>query len=92
MSDVIGNNDVIRNGENGFVCKDVEEFMGTIQSRGTDRLISASFEDIKTQYNTVVMADEYAKIYRGDTEYVSLSVPVVVYKCVDTTAEEAVAA
>lgn len=69
VNDVIGNHDVIHNGENGFVCKNTDEFVVAIQKaiqrRDTDRLISTAFEDIKSQYNTVMMAEEYAKIYRG---------------------------
>lgn len=69
VNDVIGNHDVIHNGENGFVCRNVDEFAGAvqkaIQNRDTDRLVSTAFEDIKTQYNTVVMAKEYTKIYQG---------------------------
>lgn len=65
VNDVIGNHDVIENDRNGFVCRTVDEFAKAIRETDPEPLISAAYEDIKKQYNTIVMAEEYAKIYRG---------------------------
>lgn len=97
VNDAIGNHDVIHNGKNGFVCRNVAEFVGAIQSGDTARLISTAFEDTKTQYNTVVMAEEYAKIYRGgrvqhELIFTVFTISFGLYECVSTTAEKAVAA
>ena len=37
VSNVIGNRDVIHNGENGFVCSDTEEFVKAIKEAGMER-------------------------------------------------------
>ncbi len=65
VNDVIGNHDVIETGRNGYVCRTVEEFKSAIEETSTKRLIEAAFEDIQKEYNTVVMGNKYAKIYRG---------------------------
>ena len=64
VNDVIGNHDVIHNGENGFVCRTVDEFVEAIKSADTNKLISAAFDDIQKQYNTVVMSKSYSDIYQ----------------------------
>lgn len=68
VNDVIGNHDVIHNGVNGFVCRDVEEYITAINSAVNDeaeRLIQKAFDDIRVQYNTSVMGVKYAEIYEG---------------------------
>lgn len=66
VSDVIGNHDVIVNGENGFVCKNTSDFVNAItQSRNdaSKRLIANAFNDVIANYNTTVMAEKYSEIY-----------------------------
>lgn len=65
VNDVIGNHDVIHNGENGFVCRTVDEFRIAIQTQGVAMLTEAAFNDIETTYNTLVMGEKYAEIYEG---------------------------
>ncbi len=68
VNDVIGNHDVIHNGENGFVCRTVAEFKDAINSAkndDVDGLIETAFDDIGTKYNTSVMGVKYAEIYEG---------------------------
>jgi glycosyltransferase involved in cell wall biosynthesis len=65
VNDVIGNHDVIRNGENGFVCRTVEEFKKAIENAHVDSLISTAFDEIKQTYNTSVMGKNYAQIYES---------------------------
>ncbi len=66
VSDCIGNRDVIRNGENGFICKNKEEFVETIK-RIKDADLKAikdtALKDIEQTYNLNVMSNEYRKVY-----------------------------
>lgn len=66
VSDVIGNRDVIHNGENGFICKTVNEFnaaISTAECGDIKILIENAFTDIERLYNITVMAEQYEKIY-----------------------------
>lgn len=65
VSNVIGNRDVIHNGENGFVCAKVEDFAKAIEvCRGeNEKLIEQAYQDIVELYNTKVMAEQYSKKY-----------------------------
>lgn len=66
VSDVIGNRDVIRNGENGFVCRATDEFVHAIKKAQTDEvieLINSAYQNIVDEYNTSVMAEKYSVIY-----------------------------
>lgn len=65
VSNVIGNRDVIHNGENGFVCTKVEDFVKAIEEcQGEDeKLTEHAYQDILKMYNTKVMAEQYSKKY-----------------------------
>ncbi len=66
VSDVIGNQDVIHNRENGFVCREVAEFVQAInetQTEGVVELINSAYQDIVDEYNTSVMVERYSEIY-----------------------------
>ena len=65
VSNVIGNRDVIHDGENGFVCSSVEEFIKAIKKAqtGTESLTEQAYQDILNIYNTKVMAKQYGKKY-----------------------------
>ena len=67
VSNVIGNSDVIHNGENGFVCAKVEDFVKAIEEcRSEDgRLAERAYQDILKIYNTKVMAQMYSKKYEN---------------------------
>lgn len=62
VSDVIGNRDVIQNSKNGYVCKNVDEFVNGIM--GDVKLVEKARADIEKQYNTIVMAKKYNEIYQ----------------------------
>lgn len=66
VSNVIGNKDVIHNGENGFVCVSADEFVKAINNTmGDTRMMTdAAYSDIALMYNTRAMAEQYSKIYR----------------------------
>lgn len=64
VNNVIGNRDVIHNGENGFVCNNVNDFMIAITSAGArHEYIENAYHDVLNKYNTKVMAASYSKIY-----------------------------
>ena len=65
VSNVIGNRDVIHNGENGFVCVKVEDYVKAIKrcQNGEDELINQAYQDILNLYNTKVMAEQYSEKY-----------------------------
>lgn len=65
VSNVIGNRDVIHNGENGFVCMKDEDFVTAIKKcqSGVGYLTENAYQDILKMYNTKVMAEEYRKKY-----------------------------
>lgn len=71
VSDVIGNHDVIHSGQNGFVCKNVEEFVEAVETAENGEptvMILNAYQDILKQYNTLVMADNYSKVYKKAME------------------------
>ena len=65
VSNVIGNKDVIKNRENGFICENVEEFVEAINEckNGVDDRVEQAYQDILKLYNTKVMAERYKTIY-----------------------------
>ena len=66
VSDVIGNHDVIHNGDNGYVCQSVNDFIaaiGEVKAGGAERYVDKAYHDIKTLYNTRTQAERYSEIY-----------------------------
>ncbi len=65
VSDVIGNRDVIKNGENGFVCRTEEDFCRAIQTEPEvrDRLTARAYRDLTANYTVEVMAEKYRALY-----------------------------
>ena len=66
VSDVIGNHDVIHNGDNGYVCQSVNDFIaaiGEVKAGGAERYVEKAYHDIKTLYNTRTQAERYSEIY-----------------------------
>ncbi len=66
VTDVIGNNDVIHNGDNGYVCNTVEEFVKAIQDiiNGKKKnYIDKAFQDVFDLYDTKIQAKAYSQIY-----------------------------
>ncbi len=64
VSNVIGNRDVIRNNENGYVCNTAEEFIAAIQnSKSHMEYAEKAHAEILKHYNTEMMAVQYYTIY-----------------------------
>lgn len=68
VTNVIGNRDVIRTRENGFVCSNADEFIESImmaEETNVSLMIENAYSDIFTLYNTKEMGRRYSKIYRN---------------------------
>lgn len=66
VSDIPGNNDVIKNEKNGFIGEDKNTYINIINElRNKDKnyILKAAHKDIMTNYNTQIMAKKYEKIY-----------------------------
>ena len=65
VSDVIGSRDVIRNGENGFVCRTEDEFCAALRTAPDirEKLTEQAYRDLLANYTTEVMAEKYRKLY-----------------------------
>lgn len=68
VSDVIGNNDVISDSINGFICRNAQEFTNKISLRGGgsyQRLIDCAYKDVLEHYNTKVVSQAYNNLYQA---------------------------
>lgn len=66
VSNVIGNQDVVCSGENGFLCEEVDEYVAYIENAKSGKyqlLIEKAYVDVTQKYNTKVMAEKYSAIY-----------------------------
>lgn len=71
VSNVIGNKDVIVNGENGFIYNNFDEFKEHIykiqnNKYELDKISQKANDDILNIYNVKNMVKEYVKIYKGE--------------------------
>ncbi|WP_298843438.1 glycosyltransferase [Clostridium sp.] len=69
VSNVIGNKDVIRHGENGFVANKLNEYVEIInklqqEKYDIDRIQKNCFEDVLNEYNMSNMAKRYEQVYK----------------------------
>lgn len=68
VSEVIGNRDVIKNGENGFICNSVNEYVDAVNTfRDNKELICKIIDNAKNEilneYNTNKMSEKYKYMY-----------------------------
>ncbi len=70
VSNVIGNRDVIRDGENGFLCDTLEDYEAAVEAVSDpskeemlSKMKKAAKADVLEKYNTDVMKREYIRIY-----------------------------
>lgn len=68
VSNVVGNRDVIKNGKNGFICDNYNEFIKTIQDiekrkYNLSEIAKNAYNSVLEEYNTEVMCNRYKKIY-----------------------------
>lgn len=67
VSNVIGNRNVIHNGENGYVCDSVEDFVKTIEER-KEEYVEKAYQDLIENYEVKGQAERYAEIYNSKIE------------------------
>lgn len=68
VSNVIGNNNVVKNGINGYVCDTEEDFLQAINNSINHdqlRLVETAYKEILNTYNIDVMLSEYEQVYNG---------------------------
>lgn len=66
VSNVIGNRDVIINGNNGFLCSELEEYKNVIKKLpnvNTSVITKNAYDDILRNYTTFIQARNYEKVY-----------------------------
>lgn len=68
VSNVIGNRDVIKNGENGFICDSLEDYKNVISKiienkEQFEQIKARAQKDILESYNTKTMSESYKKVY-----------------------------
>lgn len=73
VNPVIGNKDVVRHGINGFFAKTPEEYATIIndiidQKYDIKKITATAYDEILNEYNTDVMSNKYAKLYRNNGE------------------------
>lgn len=69
VSDCIGNRDVIENNKNGFVAKDIKNFIQILNEikdnkYDLENIIKQQLSDLIREYNVDVMAKKYKKEYK----------------------------
>lgn len=69
VSDVVGNNNVIKDGLNGFICHTADEYANLIKSIINDdskfeQITSNARKDIIDNYNADFLAEKYDAIYK----------------------------
>lgn len=66
VSDIPGNNDVIKNGKNGFIGTDKNTYVNIINNlkkQDKSYILREAHKDIIMNYNTQIMAEKYKEIY-----------------------------
>lgn len=67
VSNTIGNNNVIHNGDNGYVCDRIEDFIKgilEIQAGDAQAFADKAYRDVVEFYDTKVQARAYSRIYK----------------------------
>lgn len=69
VSNVIGNKDVIENGQNGYIVKNEKECVKILKDISSSiesqlMVVQKAHQDVVEQYNISVMGEKYAKEYR----------------------------
>lgn len=73
VSDVIGNNSVIQDGVNGYICHTAEEYAERIKSAIRSfphELAEQAYQDVLSIYNTKCMKGKYIEFYNNPENYI----------------------
>jgi hypothetical protein len=66
VSNVVGNKDVIKNGYNGYICDNIEQFVevfSRLEKCIDQKLVDRAYNDILEQYNSECLCNGYRKLY-----------------------------
>lgn len=66
VSNVMGNNSVIRDGDNGYICETAEDYATRIKEAIREypgRMVEKAHQEVVRLYNTDVMKEKYLKFY-----------------------------
>ncbi|WP_085649816.1 glycosyltransferase [Limosilactobacillus reuteri] len=66
VSNVIGNNNVIKDGVNGYTCNGLNDFCNKISDTlisNTECIRDRAYKDVINHYNSIVMVNQYRAIY-----------------------------
>lgn len=66
VSNVLGNRDVIHNGETGYICDNIDEFIEAInqvKNNNSTNLIKNARKEIEEHYNSRNLIDRYKELY-----------------------------
>ena len=68
VSDVVGNRDVIHDGQNGYICSSVSDYVKIINNimagRSLNQIIVNAKENVINHYTSEIMANQYKQIYK----------------------------
>lgn len=68
VSDVVGNRDVIHNGQNGYICDSVSNYIEIVRKvknkNNFDQVITNAKNEVINHYNSRIMAQQYKQIYK----------------------------
>lgn len=69
VSNISGNNNVIKNGVNGFICENIDEYCDIINNVkngqcNTEEIVLNAKNSVVKEYNLDVMSNKYKKIYK----------------------------
>ena len=69
VSNISGNNNVIKNGVNGFICENIDEYCDIINNVkngqcNTEEIVLNAKNSVVEEYNLDVMSNKYKKIYK----------------------------
>lgn len=70
VSNVIGNRDVIKHGENGFIADNIEDYVRIIEEIKAGKwdlhkIVETAHQDVREKYSIEVMCENYIKIYQS---------------------------
>lgn len=67
VSNTMGNKSVIKNGKNGYVCNEIDDYVSVIKSaikEFPNKLVENAYNDVLDIYNTDKMKEKYVKYYK----------------------------
>lgn len=68
VSNVVGNNNVIHDGQNGYICNSISDYLEKIKvfkaKKISDQIVVNAKNEVVNHYNSRIMANQYKQIYK----------------------------